>query len=78
VAHTYNPSYLEGRNQEDRGLKSVQANSSREPILKKNLKQKMPGGVAQGVGPELKPSTAKQINKHHKKGWGCREAWLKW
>jgi hypothetical protein len=28
VAHACNPSYLEGRNQEDRGLKSDQANRS--------------------------------------------------
>jgi hypothetical protein len=27
VAHTYNPSYSGGRDQEDWGLKSVQANS---------------------------------------------------
>jgi hypothetical protein len=31
VACTCNPSYLEGRDQEDRGSRSAQANSSREP-----------------------------------------------
>jgi hypothetical protein len=35
VAHTYNPSYLGGRDQEDRSLKPAGANSSGDPILKK-------------------------------------------
>jgi hypothetical protein len=35
VAHTYNPSYSGGRDQEDHGSKPAQANSSRGPILKK-------------------------------------------
>jgi hypothetical protein len=34
VAHTCNPSYSGGRNQEDHGLKPAQANSSRDPISK--------------------------------------------
>jgi hypothetical protein len=37
VAHIYNPSYSGGRDQEDHGLKPVQANSSRDPILKKYI-----------------------------------------
>jgi hypothetical protein len=62
VAHVCNISYSGGRDQEDRGLKTVWANRSRDPILK-NPSQKRAGGVAQGlVGPEFKPSTAK-INK---------------
>jgi hypothetical protein len=32
AAHTYNPSYLGGRDQEDQGLKPAQAKSSMEPI----------------------------------------------
>jgi hypothetical protein len=36
-AHTCNPSYSEGRNQEDSGSKPAQANSSREPISKKPI-----------------------------------------
>jgi hypothetical protein len=34
VAHTYNPSYLEGRDQEDHSLKPAQANNLRDPISK--------------------------------------------
>jgi hypothetical protein len=32
VAHAYNPSYLGGRNQEDRSSEPVQANSWKDPI----------------------------------------------
>jgi hypothetical protein len=34
VAHTCNPSYLGGRDQEDHGSRSALRNSSRDPILK--------------------------------------------
>jgi hypothetical protein len=43
VAHTCNPSYSEGRNQEDRSLKAVQAvqeNTLRDPILRKPIKKR--------------------------------------
>jgi hypothetical protein len=39
VAHTCNPNYSGGRDQEDRGSKPAQANSSQDPISK-NLSQK--------------------------------------
>jgi hypothetical protein len=40
VAHTCNPSYSGGRDQEDQGLKPARANSSREPTWKiSNTKQ---------------------------------------
>jgi hypothetical protein len=55
VAHTCNPRYSGGRDQEDLSWKPKQENSSRDPILKKNPSQKRAGGVAQGVGPEFKP-----------------------
>jgi hypothetical protein len=63
VAHACNPSYSEGRDQEDQGLKNFQS-----PFLKKKKKiththkksQKRSGGVAQGSGPEFKP-------QYHKK-----------
>jgi hypothetical protein len=46
-------------------LKPVQANSSKDPILK--ITQKRAGGVAQDVGPEFKtpelPKKEKQTNK---------------
>jgi hypothetical protein len=57
VAHTCNPSYSGGRDQEDGG--SAQAKSSRDTISK-NPSQKTAGRIAQGVGPEFKPSTKKQ------------------
>jgi hypothetical protein len=58
VAHAYNPSYLGGRDQEDHGLKPAWANSSERSYLKNRA-----GGVAQGEGPEFKPSSAQQ-KKH--------------
>jgi hypothetical protein len=36
MAHVCNPSYLGGRNKEDRGSKPAQENSSQDPILKKS------------------------------------------
>jgi hypothetical protein len=62
VAHAYNPSYLGHRDQEDHGSKPALANSSGDPILK-NLSQKMASGVAQGVGPEFKPHSAKGVSR---------------
>jgi hypothetical protein len=50
VAHTCKPSYSGGRDQEDRGLKPIWANSSRDYLEKnpsqKKKKKKMNGGVA--------------------------------
>jgi hypothetical protein len=40
VAHTYNPSYSGGRDQEDHGLKPARTNSSRDPISKKHFTEK--------------------------------------
>jgi hypothetical protein len=57
VAHTCNPSYSEGRDQEDRGSKSATGKEFWRPYLE-NIHHKK--GVAQGVGPEFKP-------QHHKK-----------
>jgi hypothetical protein len=58
VAHAYNPSYLGGRDQEDRGLKPARANSLRDPISKKNLHKNRTGVVAQDEDSEFKnPST---------------------
>jgi hypothetical protein len=51
VAHTCNPSYSGGRDQEeDRGSKPTQANSSREPYLKKNPSH-----------PDMKPHNYNQL-----------------
>jgi hypothetical protein len=43
-------------------LKPARAKSSRDPILKKNIKKRA-GGVAQGMGPEFKSQYKKQTNK---------------
>jgi hypothetical protein len=55
VAHTCNPGYSGGRDQEDQGLKPDRGNSSKDPILKKTLHKNGADGVAQGEGPEFKP-----------------------
>jgi hypothetical protein len=39
-AKAYNPSYSGGRDQEDRGSKPAQANSSQDPNLKKTITKK--------------------------------------
>jgi hypothetical protein len=54
VAHTCNPSYSGGRDQEDHSSKPAQANSSRDPISKKPS-QRRAGGVVLGIDPEFKP-----------------------
>jgi hypothetical protein len=60
VAHAYNPSYSGGRDKEDYSLKPAWK------IVCETLSRKHPspkiraGRVAQGVGPEFKPSTAKK------------------
>jgi hypothetical protein len=41
VAHTCNPSYSRGRDQEDRGTKSAQANSSRPHLIKTHHKKEL-------------------------------------
>jgi hypothetical protein len=50
VAHTCNPSYSGVRDQEDRSLKPLQANSMR-PHLKTTHHKNRASGVAQGVSP---------------------------
>jgi hypothetical protein len=62
VAHVFNPSYSRGRDQEDYGSKSTQANSSRDPISKNSLQKR-----AQGVGPEFKSQYYKKRKKEKKK-----------
>jgi hypothetical protein len=60
VAHTCNPSWSGGRDQEDCGSRPAWANNSPDPILI-NL-TKSTGGVVQGVGPEFKPQYCKKKN----------------
>jgi hypothetical protein len=54
VAHTCNPSYSGGRDQEDHSWKPAWANTSQDLISEKPI-IKRAGGGAQGVGPEFKP-----------------------
>jgi hypothetical protein len=62
VAHSFNPSYSGGRDQEDCSSKPVQANSSRDPILKNPTTKNWASGMAHGEGLEFKPQYRK-INK---------------
>jgi hypothetical protein len=62
VAHSCNPSYLEGKDQRDGGSEPAYAKGSRAPILGKNPSQKRAGALAQGVGPEY----SKDKNKNEK------------
>jgi hypothetical protein len=58
VAHTCNPSYSGGRDQEDHVLKPAQANSCKT-LSWKTLHKNRAGGVTQGEGPEFKPQYCK-------------------
>jgi hypothetical protein len=62
MAHTFNRSYSGGINQEDCSLKLAWANNH-ETLSQKTFHKNRTGGVAQGVGPELKPQNLKKINK---------------
>jgi hypothetical protein len=61
VTHACNPSYSGGRDQEDRGLNTPQADSSARPYLKKPW---WAGGVAKGEGPEFKPPVPPKKKKN--------------
>jgi hypothetical protein len=60
MAHTCNPSYSKGRDQEECSSKPA---SSRDPILKVPNYSKRADGVAQGAGLEFKPQNQKQTKK---------------
>jgi hypothetical protein len=59
IAHTYNPSYSGGTDQEEWGLRPDWANNSWHPISKKPIIKKA-GGVVQGVGHEFKSQSDKK------------------
>jgi hypothetical protein len=59
VAHTYNPSYSGGRDQEDHGSKATWANTSARPYLEKPF-TKRAGGVVPDEGYEFKPQYLKK------------------
>jgi hypothetical protein len=55
VAYAYNPSYSGSRDKKDLSSKQPWADSSQDPISKKPITKIRAGGMAQGVGHELKP-----------------------
>jgi hypothetical protein len=59
VAHSCNPSYSGGRDQEDYGLELTWANILSDAVLKNPI-TKRAGGVAQGEGPEFKTQCCKK------------------
>jgi hypothetical protein len=66
VAHTCNPTYKGGREQEDHSSKPAQANRLWDIISKKKKKPSQKrDGVAEGVGPEFKPHTTKKKKPYH-------------
>jgi hypothetical protein len=65
VAHTCNPSYSGGRDQEDYDSKPAHANSLRDPILKKPSKKGLVEWL-KVLGPEFKPSITKKKKKSPK------------
>jgi hypothetical protein len=65
VAHSYNPNYSGGRNQENHSLKPAWANSLQDLISKKPF-TKNDCEVAQNVGPEFKPQSSKKKKQEPK------------
>jgi hypothetical protein len=63
VAHACNPTYLGGRDQEDRSSKLAGANSSSDPILKKPITKIGLVEWFKVVGSELSLSTTKKKKK---------------
>jgi hypothetical protein len=62
-AHTCNPSYSGGRDQEDHGSKPTWANSSQDPVSKKHNTKERGWQMAQGVGPKFKLEYHKKKKK---------------
>jgi hypothetical protein len=61
VAHTYNPSYSEGRDQEDHSMKPPWASSSQDPILKKPITKEVEWLKVKALN--TNPSKAKRFFK---------------
>jgi hypothetical protein len=67
MAHVCNPSYSEGRDQRDHGLKPAQANSSTRPYLEKPFTKKGLGEWLKVKALKSSPSTPvlqKQKKRH--------------
>jgi hypothetical protein len=70
VAHTYNPSYSGGRDQEDNSLKPALGNNSCEPISKNPITKKKKNGQAEWLKVKAlisSPSMAKKKKKRRPK-----------
>jgi hypothetical protein len=67
VAHSCNPNYSGGRDQEYHGSKQIVY----ETYLKRNSSQKRAGGVAQSVGLEFKPQYCKKKKRRKEFLLGC-------
>jgi hypothetical protein len=61
VAHTYNPSYSGGTDQEN--CSSVSPGNSLQDPISKIPNTKRAGGVTQGIGPEFKPQYHREKKK---------------
>jgi hypothetical protein len=65
MAHTFNPSYSRGTDQEDLSSKPAQANSLWWDLTSKKPNTKRVSGLAKGVGPS-NPSTKKKREEEGK------------
>jgi hypothetical protein len=63
VAHSCNPSYSGGRDQEDHSSKPAWANSLRSYRENTHHPKKRAGGVAQGIGLGFKPQYCQKKKK---------------
>jgi hypothetical protein len=75
VAQACNPSYSEGRDQEDHGSKLAWANFSLQDSILKKPFTKMSWWVAHGVYPEFNPQYQKKKKK--KKVTDCKQNSMK-
>jgi hypothetical protein len=69
VAHTSNPSYSEGRDQEDCGSKQAWKIVCKILFQKNPTQKNRVGGVVQGISPEFKPQYCEK-NKRRKETVG--------
>jgi hypothetical protein len=65
VVHTCNPSYSEGRDQEDHGSKPSWANSLQDPILRKNNHKKRLAEWLKVLVLSSSPSTSKKNRSYY-------------
>jgi hypothetical protein len=66
VAHTCNPGYSGGRDQEDHSSKPAHRQIVHETLSQKTLHKNRANGLAQGEGPEFKPQYWKKNGQGEK------------